>query len=251
MRCLGVAWGGMKFRGLSDADIEALIAGELVAGTPELSALVGALRGEFDVTPTVQVRTALGEFIDVLDVRTSTVPSSAGNGGGLAAKAAAVFGAVSVKVLLGAALAAASVGGAHVLGFVDVPGLPDKAPTARVEIPVPALDAPVENPAAVEQVEIQPTRQTDLPQQPSASAGAVVERGTGCEFSQETVETRSREATEQGRADGLPIGPCDVDQAPSHTLPDQARKDLRGPPADVPSGPPAEIVPPGRTPRGG
>jgi hypothetical protein len=249
-----VAGGEMDFRGLSDSDIEALIAGDRVAGSPgQLSELVAALRTEFDVTPTVNVGTALGEFIDVVDV--TSVPAASGVGGKrrLATKAAAVFGAVSVKVMLGAAVAAASVGGAHALGVVDVPGLPDGGRSAPVQDDpgVPGQIEPDQGPMKDHDESREPPPGSRGPlvdaTVPAAGAG---NDGEGCEFGQETAVTGSAAAAEQRRDDALAVDACDLDQAPSETQPVQPQSVTQGPPRDVPPGA-AENVPPDRTPLGG
>ena len=165
---------GMNFRKLSDADIEALIAGDPVAGTPgPVTELVGALRSEYDATPTVGVGTALGDFINVVERTTIPTATRARRKARLGTKAAAVFGALSANMLLGVAVAAASVGGAQVLGVVDVVdvvdgvvavvdvvadvvGLPTIVDTTPVESPEPVNDTPVQAPAPIETNEIPP-----------------------------------------------------------------------------------------------
>lgn len=264
MSGLDVAGGEMNFRRISDADIESLIAGEPVAGAPgQLTELVGALRSELDATPTVGVGTALGEFIDVVDLTTTPTVTSAGRARGLGIKAAAVFGAVSVKVLLGAVVAAASVAGAHVLGVVDAPGLPNITDTVPVEIPEPVHDTPVQPPAPIETDDGSPAGQGEQDRLPG-SEGAVPEPivpatdgpepGDGCEFGQETAETNAGGATEnRGGVEGLPADPCTIQQ-----VPDQSEAGEPGRPEDVPAGPPESVpaglpenVSPGRTPPGG
>jgi hypothetical protein len=255
-----VAGGEMNFHRLSDADIETLIAGDLAAGTPgQLTELVGALRSEFDATPTVGVGTSLGEFIDVIDLTTTPTPTvtSAGRAGGLGTKAAAVFAAVSVKVLLGAAVAAASVGGAHVLGVVDVPGLPNITNTVPVEIPEPVDDTPVSAPTPIETDEVPSVGQGEQDRL-SVVEGAVPESivpapdgpepGEGCAFGQETVETNAGGAAETRGNDGVPVDPCTVNEAVD-TAPGQSPAGEPGRPEDVPAGL-AVNVSPGRTPPG-
>jgi hypothetical protein len=259
-----VAGGEMNFNRISDADIEALIAGEPVAGAPgQLTELVGALRSEFDATPAVGVGTALGEFIDVIDLTTTPTVTSAGRARGLGTKAAAVFGAVSVKILLGAAVAAASVGGAHVLGVVDVPGLPNITDTMPVEIPEPVRDTPVQPPVPIETDDGSSAGQGEQDRLPG-SEGSVPEPivpatdgpepGDGCELGLETAGTNAGGATEA--LDGvevLPADPCTIYQ-----VPDESDSGEPGRPEDVPAGPPESVpaglpenVSPGRTPPGG
>jgi hypothetical protein len=254
----------MNFSRLSDADIEALIAGEPAAGAPgQIAELVGALRSEFDATPTVGIGTALGEYIDVVDLTTTPAVTSAGRARGLGTKAAAVFGAVSVKLLLGAAVAAASVGGAHVLGVVDVPGLPNTTDTVPVEIPERVHDTPVQPPAPIETYDGSPAGQSEQDRVPG-SEGSVVEPivpttdghepGDGCEFGQETAGTNAGGANEAlDGVEGLPADPCTI-----HQVPDSAQAREPGRPEDVQSGPPESVpaglpenVSPGRTPPGG
>lgn len=247
-----VAWGEMNFRGLSDADIEALIAGEPAAGAPsQLSELVGGLRSEFDTTPAARVGTALGEFIDIVDLTTTPTVAAASRPGGLGTKAVAVFGALSLKVLLGAAVAAASVGGAQALGVIDVPGLPNRAPATQVDVPGPPLDVPGEGPAQSEPDRFVPDSDPGLGTGLSGADGVVVEpsvsqagnseAGEGCEFGQQTTESGTDGAADNRPADGLSVDPCNSGQAPTVVASDQ-----------VPTGPrnSPETILPGRTGQG-
>ncbi len=283
-----VVWGDMNFRGLSDADIEALIAGEPVAGAPaRLGELVGTLRSEFDVTPAVTVGMALGEFIDVVDVTVAQVSSGPGGTVGMAAKAAALFGAVSTKILLGAAVAvaAASVGGAHALGVIDVPGLPNRAANTEVDVPGPVQDAPSEDPARIEQDRFAPDGDSGLPAGSPGAADVIVEPsvpqagtpdepGDGCEFGQQTAEIGSDVAAQNRPTVAPTVASCDHDQPPPTVSPGQNPTDGQSPspgvapavseqvppvhpttvppaPGEDPSAGPSGNVSPGRTPRGG
>ncbi len=242
----------MNFRRLSDADIEALIAGEPAAGTPgPVVELVSALRSEFDATPTVGVGPVLGEFIDVVDLTTMPTETSARRTAGLGTKAAAVFGALSVKMLLGAAVAAASVGGAHALGVVDVPGLPNTTDTVPVQSPEPVNDTPVQVPAPVGQDEQDrlPVSEGPVPE-PNGRAADVPEPGDGCELGRETAADNAGGATETRGNDGPPVDPCTVNQNPVDGAPDQSQADEPGRPEGVPAGPLQNVLP-SRTSAGG
>ena len=245
MTGLGVAGGEMNFRRLRDADIEALIAGEPAARVPgRVAELAGALRSEFDATPTVGVGTALGEFLDVVDLTTTPTATSAGSGGGLGTKAAAVFGVLSVKMLLGAAVAAASVGGAHVLGVVDVPGLPNIANTVLVEIPEPAHDTSIQPPALIEsddgarggqgEQDHLPVSEGPTPE-PIAPTPDGPEPGDACEFGQETAEINAGSAAETSGNDGVPVDPCAINRDAAEASLDRGQAGEPGRPDDVPS----------------
>ncbi|HUF99258.1 MAG TPA: hypothetical protein VMM60_14095, partial [Ilumatobacter sp.] len=152
----------MMNRRLSDADIEALIAGAPVPGAPApLTELLVTLRQRAAAAPSVAASGALREFIgdassvlapiDTANVRAAVrkrrpVP--------VLAKATAVLGLVPTYALIGAAAAAAAVGSAQMLGVVDVSFLPDRS--HRVETPAPESEPPA--PVATE-----PTEPTDAP----------------------------------------------------------------------------------------
>lgn len=182
----------MSSRGLSDAAIDALIAGDPGSGAPEaLAELVGSLQAEAAAAPVLEMGPALTAFVDTAAAAaaaggvqaasvagelvsaagsntaagsvnsvtaaasaSATGAASAGGGvvvaagaGGVVAKAAVVAGSLTAKVVLAATVTAASVGGAHVVGVVDVPGLPDRGSEAQGETPTgpDGVEAPVQD----------------------------------------------------------------------------------------------------------
>ncbi|MGI9605506.1 MAG: hypothetical protein ACR2P0_05145 [Acidimicrobiales bacterium] len=101
------------------------------------------LRAESADLPPVVPSAALREFVGVGRIPAVTDDERRRFGAG--AKVAAAVGAVGVKILIGGAMAAASVAGAHTSGVVDVPGLPDSWKiVGEVEGPVPDVGEPVE-----------------------------------------------------------------------------------------------------------
>lgn len=151
---------GMTNRALSDADIEALIAGTPVAGAPApLTDLLVSLRQRAAGAPRVPVSGALSEFIvGTASPLTPTATSDrrsrvvARRPTSLLARASALLGLVPAYVLIGATAAAAAVGGAQLLGIVDVSFLPDRG--HHVETPAPSEPEPG---AAVPPVATTPT----------------------------------------------------------------------------------------------
>ena len=122
----------MAHRQLTDADIEALIQGSSVEGTPaQLTELVTSLRQHADQSPSVPVSDALSEFTVTGMSSAAAASSTAAAGAEVVsikrsrasrlANAASVVGLAPIPLLVGATLvAAAAVGGAHVSGIVDV-----------------------------------------------------------------------------------------------------------------------------------
>jgi hypothetical protein len=102
------------------------------------------------------------------------------------------------KVVLGTAAVAASVGGAHAAGAVDVPGLPDRAP-AVVEAPA------VED--AAEQSDNRPEVESGQPEAPGVDGTSVSERAT------------DGEPQEDGKAFGTSVAEEAVEGTPAEGLP--------------------------------
>jgi hypothetical protein len=102
------------------------------------------------------------------------------------------------KVVLGTAAVAASVGGAHVGGVIDVPGLPDHAPATVVD--APAVDE------AEDQSESRPDVQTGQPNDPGVDGSSISERAT------------SGEPQDDGRAFGTSVAEEATEGTPAEDL---------------------------------
>ncbi|NNF54518.1 MAG: hypothetical protein HKN03_08755 [Acidimicrobiales bacterium] len=125
---------------LSDAEIDSIISGTPVAGAPaHLSEFVALLSAEFDATPGVTPGLALADFISAPPVAPGAPGAGTNTVTSIFKKSTAVVGAVSFKILLGAAAAAAGVGGAQAAGVIDLPRLGSE-PTG-VEIPTDPGDS--------------------------------------------------------------------------------------------------------------
>ncbi len=159
---------------LSDADIDALIDGDTVAGAPaQLTELMVSLRSHVDLGPSVPVSAALSEFI-VTGTTSGTQPNTTDaevislhrHRISRLTKAASVVGLAPLPFLIAATMvAAAAVGGAHVAGIVDVPLLPDRG--AQIEVvapPVPDQIDPVVVPSISEN---EPTDAVAVPPTPA------------------------------------------------------------------------------------
>jgi hypothetical protein len=116
---------------LTDAQIDALVDGQPLDGTPTaFGDFVSAIRAESAATPPVQPGNDLADFFARVELTVSTpVALSAGPSRGkrMFAVVSAFVATATGKLVLGTALAAATVGGAHAAGVVDVPLLPDEA----------------------------------------------------------------------------------------------------------------------------
>ncbi len=160
MSDFGVVSDDMTNRALTDADIEALIQGAAVPGAPaSLTDLLVSLRQRAADVPGVPVSGALSEFIigrasPLAPIATCgshrTLTAATRRPTSLWARASALLGLVPVYVLIGATAAAAAVGGAQLLGLVDVPFLPDRG--HQVETPAPSeLESGAPVPSAASQ----------------------------------------------------------------------------------------------------
>ena len=126
----------MHYKDRTNAEIEALINGEPTLGTSvALSEFISQLRAEYKTTESVPVGTALGEFLDVADlIPTACALSGPSRRKKMLAGIGAFVATTTGKIVLGTAVAAASVGTAQATQLVDIPGLPDNADTPVVVI---------------------------------------------------------------------------------------------------------------------
>jgi hypothetical protein len=102
------------------------------------------------------------------------------------------------KVVLGTAAVAASVGGAHAAGVVDVPGLPDRG---TVVVDAPAVDE------AADQSGSRPDVETGQPADPGVDGSSVSDRAT------------SDEPQDDGKAFGTSVADEATDGTPAEGLP--------------------------------
>lgn len=216
MKDFDVLTDGMKKRRLSDPDVEALVAGRRVDGAPlGLDAMLLTMRERAESGPSVPISGALSEFI--IEAHPSAIPADAGRlktsqrrSWPVAKRAAAVLALVPAKILIGASMAVAAVGGAQAFGVVDVPLLPGPGPSVVTTIPAepvpsetsdaPAKPVPTTVPsgstskAATETHRTIPARPTinEAPvaspptSPPTLPPQAAVEGAPGCEFGQDT-----------------------------------------------------------------
>ena len=141
---------------------ERLLDGEILSPEfADLAAMVNDVRTMASATPTPAVRGALAEYVGVgltanessaippataavsddLDLTTADQPRRKS----VFAEVLTFAGTVSGKLLIGGAVAAASVTGAQTAGLVDLPGLPDE-PTTVVVADEPVDEAPADLP---------------------------------------------------------------------------------------------------------
>lgn len=126
------------------------------------------------------------------------------------------------KVVLGSAAVAASVGGAHAAGVVDVPGLPDRG-SAVVDVPA-VVDAPVV-PDAADPAGSRPDADTGQPADPGVDGSSVSDRATSGEPQEDGRSfgtSVADEATEGTPAEGLPGNGGEVAQDRQPDTPDVA-----------------------------
>ena len=218
MKDFDVLTDGMKKRRLSDPDVAALVAGRRVDGAPlGLDAMLSAMRERAESGPSVPISGALSEFI--IEAHPSAIPADARllersqrRSWPVAKRAAAVVALVPAKILIGASMAAAAVGGAQAFGVVDVPLLPGPGPSVVTTIPAepvppettdaPAKPAPTTVPSVSTSKEAPETHRT-IPVRPTVNEApvtvrpaipptlppqAAVEGAPGCELGQATSE---------------------------------------------------------------
>lgn len=130
---------------LSDTDVEALIAGQTVAGVPpELSDMLSMMRDQAVTGPAVPLTGAASEFVEesvasVTPLRKRATTAASPRARSIAKKAVAGFAIVPAKILIGATMAAAAVGGAQALGVVHVPILPGSGSQVVSSVPAQTL----------------------------------------------------------------------------------------------------------------
>lgn len=232
--------GEMSFTGLSDADIDAAISGQSSVASGVVTEFVSALQAEVTTTPAVTIGTALGEFVNVGEVAATAGAPTATAGSSLRVKVATAVGAVSLKVLLGTAFAAASFGGAAAaVGLVELPGRPD-SDAVEQQIETPALmttEAPA--PALVEVEEVPSVVPSDVPASvdvaiPAETEPIIVDAdpdnvgvGTsplaGCEFGQATARENSVNAPAVDPCDSERTSPTHVAVTPGRDKPPQPK----------------------------
>lgn len=108
-----------------------LFSGDSVSGSIELNDMLSDLRSGFERRSDVHAQGALREFLNVADLPTTTAAPR------VAARRkkmlAGLVATTTGKILLGTAVAAASVGGAHAADIIDVPGLENKPAVVEIE----------------------------------------------------------------------------------------------------------------------
>ncbi len=147
-----VSAGEMDDSGWSDAQLDALLdGGDVFGASGGLSSTVMAIRRltaeTSEVAPSTAVSAFLAGITPVVDLTDSTGRANPGPRRRLRVVAAssAFVGTIGGKILLGAAMAAAAVGGAHATEVIDVPGLPHMGHMesgSDVESPGTTLAAP-------------------------------------------------------------------------------------------------------------
>lgn len=192
---------------IDDSPVDDLLArcpdGDL-AGRGELAALVAELRTLQDrpappvVRPELAVAFATGQVpcLGTAATEPSNEPTSRRQR--MLTALGTFLATLTGKVVLGTAAAAASVGAAHAVGVVDVPGLPDKA-------------AVVELPAVEDTGDNRPDGRSDVesgqPSSPGVDGGAVSDRAT------------SGEPREDGKAFGTSVAEEAVEGTPADGRP--------------------------------
>lgn len=198
---------------LDDRIVEEVIAGRLVGERADLQALssfVNALRSMPATMPPV-VRPELvtvfetglspGDASPAADpVPSSRIPRRRRMLETLSAFVATLAG----KVVLGTAAVAASVGGVHAAGVVEVPGLPDRAPAAVVDVPAAEDAAGEGSERSGGRPEVATGQQPDSP---GVDGSTISERATSGEPQEDGKAfgtSIADEATEGTPAEGLP-----------------------------------------------
>jgi hypothetical protein len=206
--------GGMSTGLLSDSDAEALIAGDRVDGVPpQLGDMLSTIREQATEGPGVPISGALTEFIiartaSVTPIGAASAKANRPGPRRFAKKAAAASTIVPAKLLIGATMAAAAVGGAQAFGVVDVPLLPGPEPVVvTTTVPVETLPAtasatttvvPSTTIVALSQSSAgttvsratvpgqPPSNATPVASPPAVSTPATEDLASGCDFGQET-----------------------------------------------------------------
>ena len=158
--------------------------------------LVGELLAEYAATPMVEPNSSLVEFLNVapLPQTTEAVPFRPTRSNKLLTGVGAFVATTVGKMVLGTAIAAASVGGAHAANIIDVPGLPDAA-TEIIEAEI--NEAPVEAVPAEDEAPIEEAGQGIADE---ATSGAPQDEGV--DFGQNIAEEATTDTPAQpGRPD--------------------------------------------------
>ena len=177
--------------------------------------MLSAMRERSESGPSVPISGALSEFI--IEAHPSVISAGAGplktsqrRSWPVAKRAAAVLAMVPAKILIGASMAVAAVGGAQAFGVVDVPLLPGPGPSVVTTIPAepvpsetsdaPAKPVPTTVPSGSTSKAATETHRT-IPPRPAVNEApvtspptspptlppqAAVEGAPGCEFGQDT-----------------------------------------------------------------
>ena len=133
---------------LNPETAERLLDGEILSPEfAELAAMVDDVRNMASSTPTPAVRGALAEYVGLTQTESPATPPAVDQPRrrSVFAEVLTFAGTVSGKLLLGGAVAAASVTGAQASGLVDLPGLPDNEATVVIA-DTPVDEAPAELP---------------------------------------------------------------------------------------------------------
>lgn len=236
MSDFGVVGGDMTHGALTDAEIEALIQGAAVPGVPvPLTDLLVSLRQRAAAVSAVPVSGALSEFIVGRTSASTPIASSDSRRAltagrrptSLLARTGALLGMIPIYVLIGAT-AAAAVGGAQLLGFVDVPFLPDRG--HQVGTPAPSKLEPGASVPSPRTASSSPTAETGdhgsaAPTAPShTNASSVPESPTDQRPVPVPPDSADPNATAVGCAPVItrPVGPSTSQVLTQTTLPGSA-----------------------------
>jgi hypothetical protein len=115
----------MDDNSLSETDIEAVLASDQTAGPDALHDLFSGLRERFETSTDVPVGTALAEFIDVVDLTTTSAHTEPRRNRKMITGIGTLIATTTGKIVLGTTVAAASMGAAHAADMVEIPGLPE------------------------------------------------------------------------------------------------------------------------------
>lgn len=113
----------------SDAEAESILSNAPSSDSSELQQLVGDLRDAFSTPTDIPAGEMLQEYLTVIDLTTTTgTPTGKTRSKKLITGLGTFIATATGKVVLGTAVAAASVSGAHAADLVDIPLLPDNPP---------------------------------------------------------------------------------------------------------------------------
>lgn len=196
---------------LTDAAIEALIDGQPTPGTPGVMAdLVTELRVEYLATPEVQASPALAAFMAVVDLTDTPQAEHLGPTrrtkmiSGISAFVATTTG----KILLGTAVAAASIGGGQAARLIDVPGLPDASPAIAV-VEIETVDPAVADTETTEADAVVEADDSAVSHGQQVSDFVHTTDLEGCEKGQATAAIASSKASDHRQNPERAKDPCD------------------------------------------